>query len=38
MIRWLLRILLALLVLILLAWGALVYQYSDAAGPDVPKW
>jgi quinoprotein glucose dehydrogenase len=37
-IRWALRILLALVVLILLAWGALVYQYSDAAGPDVPKW
>jgi len=36
--RWVLRGLLALVLLILLAWGALVYQYSDAAGPDVPKW
>lgn len=38
MLRWLLRGLLAALVLILLAWGALVWKYSDAAGPDVPKW
>lgn len=38
MLRWLLRGLLAFVLLILLAWGALVWQYSDAAGPDVPKW
>ena len=38
MTRWLLRGLLVVGVLILLAWGALVYVYSDAAGPDVPKW
>jgi quinoprotein glucose dehydrogenase len=38
MLRWLLRGLLALVLLILLAWGALVWRYSDAAGPDVSKW
>jgi len=37
-IRWLLRIGLVLVALIGIAWGVLVYQYSDAAGPDVPKW
>jgi quinoprotein glucose dehydrogenase len=36
--RWLLRGLLALLVGIGIAWGALVLEYSDAAGPGVPKW
>ena len=36
--RWLLRGLLAVVLVILLAWGALVYQYREAAGPDVPVW
>jgi hypothetical protein len=36
MLRWLLRGLLAIVLMILLAWGGSSW-YSDAAGPDVPK-
>ena len=36
--RWVWRGLLTIVLVILLAWGALVYQYRDAAGPDVPAW
>jgi quinoprotein glucose dehydrogenase len=36
--RWLLRGLLALVLVILIAWASLTYQYREAAGPDVPAW
>jgi hypothetical protein len=36
--RWLRRVLALLVVVILVAWGALVYQYREAAGPGVPAW
>ncbi len=36
--RWLLRGLLVVVLLILAWWGWLVMKYSDAAGPGVPKW
>ena len=36
--RWVLRGLFVILLLILAAWGGLVMKYSEAAGPGVPKW
>ena len=36
--RWVVRGLLAVVLLILVAWGGLVMKYSEAAGPEVPKW
>jgi quinoprotein glucose dehydrogenase len=36
--RWVLRGLALFVAAILVWWGALVYQYKDAAGPDVPTW
>lgn len=36
--RWLLRGLLAIVLVVLVAWGYLITKYSEAAGPGVPKW